>query len=135
MNVGRGPVHGLEDLGGDVAISRAGGEEVFGAEELGDLRDDRGAAGADEEVGRVAQRGVGGEPGERVGPAAFQADDELTRVAFGAGRLVGGLEELGEEFQTLLDGRERAAGILHGHREDGFAVFAPEVDEGGAAGI
>ena len=66
-----------EQFLGDFAIARAPHQQVLGAEDLGGLGQHRRAAELGQQVRAVAQRGIGGDAGERIRSAAIQAQDDL----------------------------------------------------------
>ena len=93
-------------------IARAPHQQVLGAENLGGLGQHRRAAQSRQQVRAVAQRGVGGDAGKRIRPAAVQPQHDLRsrrrRALFG-GRL---LDESRDFAARRLDRAARAAAIL-----------------------
>src|SRR5207253_9836069 len=88
------PFVAVDELLGDALVDRAPDQEVLGAVDLGRLGEDAGAAVADQLVHRPAERGVRGDSGVAVGPAAVRREYELRdRLRRSPGR-VGPRQEL-----------------------------------------
>ena len=100
-------------------LDRAAGQQVLGAVDLRRLGQDRGAAMAHQQVGRGAERRVGGDAGIAVGAAALQAE----RQVLGGDGLALDLVGLGQHrlhaLHAFLDGGAGAAGALDGHVLEG----------------
>src|SRR6202043_2358808 len=77
---------------GDLFVAGARDEQMFRAEDLGGFGEDRGGADGSQHVGTDAERGVGGNSGERIRASAVESQDNFGRRDFDA-RFGGGLVE------------------------------------------
>ena len=71
------PVDDLDELLAHFPVLRAAGEQVLGAVDLRRLREDRRAAMPDQDVGRDAERRIGGDAGIAVRAAALQRQHQF----------------------------------------------------------
>ncbi|CUX10688.1 hypothetical protein AGR7C_Cc10070 [Agrobacterium deltaense Zutra 3/1] len=117
------PVDALQELLGDGRGDGALRKEVFSAVNLRRLREDRGAAVADDEVGGITQSRVGGNAGITIRTAAFQRHlqfgKRLLRAAGGVDHRQHGLD-LGN---CRIDRLAGAAVLLDRHGAQPLTLF------------
>jgi len=139
-------VHQPDDAVEHPAVGRARHQQVFGAEDLGDLGQDRAASRPGHRIADPPDQRIGGEPAQSVGAAALDPDDELAQRQPLPPGLCGAGDEGLDELEAALD---LVALTLSGEREDVGARrlgdrgeervelvrLAPETDDQHAAGI
>ncbi|MPM71625.1 hypothetical protein SDC9_118593 [bioreactor metagenome] len=123
-------VHGGAEVGGVVLppgdlvhqaprgrlAGRAVHQQRFRAVDLGGLGEHRSSTLGDDQVGRVAQRGVGRQPRQTVGAATVEPEHQLADRTLGTHeRVIDSRQHLLDAFQGRLHGRAGAAGGLDGH--------------------
>ena len=107
------PFDVLDDLRAHIDRHRPTGEQVLGSIDLGGLRQDCGAAVADQFVDGRAQRGVGRDTRVTVGAAALQADDQFRCRNRFPGDLVRCRQHLGDTGDTFLDAAPSPSDVLN----------------------
>ena len=108
------PVHAFDQFAAHLFAAGAAGQEVFDAENLGRLRQDRRAAVAHEDIRRSPKPGVGRQTRKPVRPAALHSDgDMLCRTGF-APHGIGLIQHLAHGVLAIGNRAGRAADVLHG---------------------
>ena len=75
------PAHLADQVARHVGGGGARRQQVDGIAHLGDFGEHHRGAGAHQQVGRIAHRGIAGDAGERVAAAALQAHHQFRRRA------------------------------------------------------
>ena len=117
------PAHQGDELLAHFGGDGAAGEEVFGAVGFGSFAQDHGAAVADQEVARRAERRVRGDAGIAVAAAALEGDGEFAQGSGFALDGVGFVQHLADEGDAGLDRLADAAHLLDVHRADAVGEF------------
>ena len=111
------PFDAAHDLLADLAADRAPRQQMLGAVDLRRLRQHRRSAMTHQQIDRRAQRGIGGDAGIAVRPAALQRQDQFA----GRDRLALDVVGLGQQLLQEADGAHHGLGhaalVLDGHRD------------------
>ncbi len=120
-----------QDIAGHLFVDGAASQDVFRAQQFGQLRQDGGAALRDQLIGGDAERGIGHQARGRIRAAAVQADHQFADIGLHPPLLRGGLLHPAGMARADFDGLDGIAFVLNDHHlhhfsggRDAFEQFA-----------
>lgn len=114
----RGFFHAGDQFAREFGTNGATGHDLFAANQLAGLLENRPCILRGEQVKRAAHRRVRGDAAGRVRAAADGADDQFVQAHRDARRGVHFLQRAGNPCFSFRNGRARAAGVLNDNRFD-----------------